>query len=155
MRLFYMGERLKDIYPHATKWEVVKYKLRMAFKRFMRLCVTALILYGVFIAGGHFNPTFETVEKFVEIDSHAPVMERIAKCESNNTHFKDGQVIFNANKNGSTDIGRYQINSIWNKKATELGFNLSNEEDNTKFAMYLYKNFGTEPWYSSVKCWNK
>lgn len=160
MRLFYMGERLKDIYPHATKWEVIKYKLRMAFKRFMRLCAIALILYGVFIAGGHFNPTFETVEKFVEIDSHAPVMERIAKCESDNSHYdKSGQVLVRGNSTTdrkSVDVGIYQINmKYWGVKATELKYDLFNEQDNKKFAYWVYKNYGTEPWVHSKSCWNK
>lgn len=152
-----MGERLKDIYPHATKWEMMKYKARMTFKRLVRLSVAGGLLYGAFIAGGMLNPitSYATIEKLVPVETVSPVLERIAKCESGNTHYKNGQVIFNSNKNGSVDIGKYQINSIWNSKATELGLDLSKEKDNEAFAMYLYKTHGTEPWYSSVKCWNK
>jgi hypothetical protein len=93
----------------------------------------------------------------VQVESKSAVMERIAKCESGNRHFDtNGQVVLNGNKDGSVDVGRYQINSaIWGKKATELGYNLTKEDDNTSFANWLYKNYGTEPWYPSKKCWNK
>ena len=152
-----MGERLKDVYPHATRWQVFKFKVRMLIKRLIRLSLAGGLLYGVFILGGMLNPvtTFATIEKLVPVETIPPVMERIAKCESSGTHFKDGQVIFNANTNKSVDIGKYQINSIWRKKATEMGLDLTKEKDNEEFAMYLYKTHGTEPWYSSKTCWHK
>lgn len=95
----------------------------------------------------------ETIE--VPVREVPPVMRRIAKCESGDTHYRNGQVIFNANSNGSIDRGRYQINSVWDKKATELGYDLANESDNEQFAMWLYENRGTADWYSSASCWNK
>lgn len=94
------------------------------------------------------------VIKEVPVSVIPPVMERIAKCESGGTHYKNGQVIFNANSN-TVDIGKYQINSIWNRKASEMKLDLTKEKDNEAFAMYLYQNFGTEPWYASKACWNK
>jgi hypothetical protein len=59
------------------------------------------------------------------------------------------------NTNKTVDIGRYQINTVWFAKATELGLDLTNEQDNYKMAVYIYTNFGTEPWVYSKKCWNK
>ena len=87
------------------------------------------------------------------IEADPPVLERIAKCESGASHVdKNGQVLINATR----DVGYYQINvAIHGKKATEMGLNLFIEEDNKKFAEYLYENFGTEPWVHSKKCWNK
>lgn len=161
MKLFYMGERLKDIYPHATKWEVMKYKARMAFKRLVRFSVAGGLLYGAFIAGGMLNPitSYATIEKLVPVETVSPVLERIAKCESDSNHFdKNGQVLVRGNNGDRTsvDVGRYQINmKHWGAKATELGFDLFNEEDNAKMAKWLYGQFGTEPWVHSKKCWNK
>lgn len=111
--------------------------------------------YGAMVYGGVKSPLVVHAEKIVEVEIEAPVMARIAKCESSGMHKRNGQVVFNANTNGSVDIGYYQINSIWSKKATELGYDLTNEADNKAFAMWLYKNFGTEPWYSTEKCWNR
>jgi hypothetical protein len=60
-----------------------------------------------------------------------------------------------ANTNKTVDIGRYQINSVWNKKASELGLDLTIEADNEKMAYWIYENRGTGDWYSSEKCWKK
>lgn len=131
-----------------------------------RKCVTIvgiIAIAGYIFAGGVFSakvtiePETLWAKEIIEvpIKTIPPVMQRIAQCESNNQHTRNGQVIFNANTNKTVDIGKYQINSIWSKQATDLKLNLSIEADNEAFAMYLYENYGTEPWYSSAKCWNK
>jgi hypothetical protein len=92
----------------------------------------------------------------VEAEEVTPaVMERIAECESGNSHYaKSGQIVTNGNTNGTVDIGKYQINLFyWGDKATELELDLTIEEDNEAFALYLYDLHGTEPWIWSKKCW--
>lgn len=92
-------------------------------------------------------------------EQEVPVLQRIADCESGNgkpgsgTHFKNGQVIISPNTNGTVDIGKYQINSTWDKQATKLGLDLTKEKDNYAMAKWLYENKGTGPWASSAKCW--
>ncbi|MFA5050989.1 MAG: hypothetical protein WC499_02640 [Patescibacteria group bacterium] len=114
-------------------------------------CLVIYLVLGVFIGGKLFP-----VEKIVEVESVAPVFARILECESSNRHFgTDGQVLININTNKTIDIGKYQINTIWGKEATRLGYNLYEEKDNKTFALYLFKNYGTEPWYSTKKCWGK
>ena len=97
------------------------------------------------------------IENTVVIESKelSPVLIRIAHCESNKKHFENGQVLVRANKNGTIDKGIFQINSVWDKQATKLGLNLMVEEDNIAFAKWLYKNRGTEEWYSSKRCWHR
>ena len=86
--------------------------------------------------------------------STTSVMQRIAQCESGNSQLdKNGQVVIHVNTDGSYDIGLYQINSIWEKQATKLGYDLSKESDNRAFANWLYTNKGTGAWSSSSKCW--
>jgi hypothetical protein len=103
----------------------------------------------------------ETVyaEKQVEVvvEADAPILAKIAKCESGNKHYdKNGQVLMRSNKNGSIDIGKYQINEkSWGKAASKLGFNLTDEKDNEAMAKYIYANRGTEDWYASKSCWMK
>jgi hypothetical protein len=145
-----------------TKWQRIVLKTRKIARRTIlagvALCSLGWIVYGSISYGlSHSETIFVKAEviKEVPVEIIPAVMSRIAKCESGNTHYKNGQVIVNVNKNGTYDQGKYQINSIWNKKATELGYNLSEEKDNEMFAMYLYKTHGTEPWYSSKNCWNK
>lgn len=121
------------------------------------VCAGWIFTAGIFTAKAGIAPETvwakETIE--VPIKEVPPVMRAIAKCESGNIHFKNGQVIFNANSNKTVDVGRYQINTVWNKKATELGLDITKEKDNEAMAMWIYENRGTEPWYSSKQCWNR
>jgi hypothetical protein len=114
--------------------------------------ITAIALFGAYS-----NPivSYAVQEKMIEVESQAPVMDRIARCESGNTHYaKNGQVLVMGNSNKSVDIGLYQINQkVWGSKATELGYNLFDEQDNKAMAYYIFKHHGTEPWYASSKCW--
>lgn len=90
-------------------------------------------------------------------------LERIADCESglrnlkgkpirgSATHYtKDGEVLMN----DSDDVGFFQINlHFWEKKAEELGLDLTTEKDNKKFGEWLYEEEGNKPWYLSKSCW--
>jgi hypothetical protein len=117
-----------------------------------------IILVGIIIGKVYFPETvIETKEVIVETKATYPVLLRIAKCESSNNHFdKNGQVLMVGNKNGSVDIGKYQINNrVWGKKAKEMNLDLTLEKDNEAFAMYLYTTLGTVPWIWSQKCWNR
>ena len=100
--------------------------------------------------------TYATIEKIVPDATIPPVLLRIAKCESGNTHFdKSGQVLTRANTNRTVDTGKYQINTVWHAKATALGLDITKESDNEKMAVYIFDNFGSQPWYASANCWNK
>jgi hypothetical protein len=95
-------------------------------------------------------------EVIVNQEINYPVLERIAECESGNTHYdKNGQVLMRGNTNKTVDVGVMQINSVWFAKATELGLDLTKESDNREFAKYLYTTRGTEDWVYSKKCWQK
>ena len=133
-----------------------KYYLLQSFK----VCIALWILMGVFHAGAKFIPqTPVYAEKIVEVTvkNKVPVMERIAKCESGGQHVdkKTGQVIMRSNTNKTVDVGKYQINSIWFKKAGELGLDITKEKDNEAFAYWLYENRGTQDWYASKDCWSR
>lgn len=131
----------------------------------MKLYKLVLVIIGVgliaYFGGAKLSSKVEykQVEKevVVEVPRNAPVLARIAQCESNKSHYgKNGQVLVVGNTNKSVDVGYYQINmQIWGAKATELKLNLMVEEDNKKFGEYLYATLGTEPWVWSKKCWNK
>jgi cell division protein YceG involved in septum cleavage len=127
-----------------------------------KIVLIVIVLVGVaYFVGAKVSSKVEykQVEKevVVEVPRNAPVLERIARCESNSSHLgKNGQVLVVGNTNKSVDVGYYQINmQIWGAKATELKLNLMVEADNKKFGEYLYATLGTEPWIWSKKCWNK
>jgi hypothetical protein len=137
-----------------------KNKVKSFFKKVLFWSVVILALAGTVQYFRWAYPTTITKEVIKEVlvnqEINYPVLDRIAKCESNDKHFgESGQVLMVGNTNKSVDVGRYQINTLWFKKANEMGLDLTKEKDNKAFAVYLYKTYGTEPWIHSKKCWNK
>jgi len=72
---------------------------------------------------------------------------RIAQCESGLNPLAHN----NRNKNGSTDGGLYQINSVHDKRLNELGLDKYDIEDNIAFARRLYEENGWKPWVCHKK----
>ncbi len=134
-------------------------KTKVFFRKLITYSFIAGLIWGAFQLGSNFygETVYAEKEVKVEVPVKAPVLERIAKCESGNKQFKsDGSLVINNNSNGSKDVGVFQINvNVWGLKAMELEYNLTKEKDNRAFAQYLYENFGTEPWVHSKSCWNK
>lgn len=158
VRLYINGERKKDIYPHATKWQIFKFKLRKFVINLIFWSFIISIIGGCFYLYYQAHPAiiYTQAEIIKEVPLKSNVMDRIAKCESPTGHYVNGQVSLNANTDHSVDIGKYQINNrAWSKKATEMGLNLMIEKDNEEMAQYIYANYGTQPWYSSAKCWQR
>lgn len=152
----------RDEVGRFTNGKSMRQKIGMYTKYYLlqsaKVMIIAWMVVGGLKVGQHYStPVYADREVIKEITKEAPVLARIARCESGNKHVgSNGQVILNANNNGSVDIGVMQINErIWGKKATELGLNLWVEKDNRAFAQYLYENFGSEPWIWSKGCWNK
>lgn len=120
IKVMWNGKHLRDIYPHATKWQVFKFKL----KRFIRKCLiltgATAIIFVAFVLGGMFDKSviYEKVEAIKEVEKVPPVLDRIIKCESGNHHFdSNGQVLMRSNTNKTVDVGVAQINTVWFKKA--------------------------------------
>jgi hypothetical protein len=146
-----------------TKWQIIKIKTKIFMKKI--LFWTLVVLIGISI-GQYFKwayPTIITKEVIKEImvnqEVNYPVLDRIAKCESGNSHYdKNGQVLVRGNTNGrsSVDIGVFQVNAMYHgAKATEMGLDLTKEADNRAYAKFLYQTRGTVDWKASESCWNK
>jgi hypothetical protein len=145
-----------------TRMQLIKYRIIKTVKKSLLASLILviggwLITAGILVAKATIEPEVAYAERIVEVPVKEipPIMKKIAKCESNDTHFKNGQVLMVSNTNKSVDIGRYQINTIHAQTASKLGLDLTLEKDNETFAMHLYETQGTEPWYSSRHCWNK
>ena len=84
-----------------------------------------------------------------------PVFARIAYCESRDRQFDEDGAVVRGEVN-RYDMGRYQINSLhWADEAKKMGYDIATEDGNEAMALYLYKKFGTKPWRSSQKCWDR
>lgn len=153
---------------HRTFWGRVWYKTKMTTKWILKWCAIGAVGYGIYVFGGLMDKTiqYETVEAKVEVETPAPVMDKIADCETGerlpngkakpgtSKHYgKSGQVLMTGNNNKSVDVGRYAINSVWFKQATELDLDLTDEDDNRSMAYWIYKNRGTGDWSASASCW--
>ncbi len=172
VRVYRYGKRQKDMYPYHNWLQRVWFRIVLFLKRLLVLSFLGGIVYLVAVGYNYANPKYVEVVKAQEVvkDPEYPVIERIAQAESHNSHYctdelisakmcrksEKGQVLVRANndKNKTVDVGRYQINVYyWGAKATELGYNIFDEEDNQKMAIWLFKNYGTEPWNSSKSNW--
>lgn len=133
-------------------------------KRWFKIGVITLFIAGLLGAGYQIFEVVNGLSKTeyvraevqvpVEVKGKVPVMERIAKCESGGKHYgESGQVLMVSNTNKTVDVGKFQINTVWFKKAKELGLDVTKEEDNEKMAYWIYENRGTEDWYASRECW--
>lgn len=134
----------------------IKYALRWLFIRFAVAGSIAALMMIAFVYGQlQSERTISAVNTVATKEGLAPVMERIFKAESGGHHYaKNGQVLMHINENGTVDIGIAQINlQVWGATATKLGYDLTKEADNKKFAIWLYLNHGTAPWDSSGKNW--
>jgi hypothetical protein len=150
--------------PMGT-YKVKMYRVFESFEDFLRkvmkitnvsLAITlfALGLYVLGVASSAAQVIYARTEIQVPDKTIPPILVKIAHCESGNSQVdKNGQVLINATK----DMGKYQINvPIWGKKASEMGLNLAVEQDNEKFAVWLFENYGSTPWDASRKvCWNR
>ncbi len=85
--------------------------------------------------------------------SDAPIMHKIAYCESRNRQFNpDGSVIRGVVN--SRDVGIFQINEKYHlSDSQKMGLNIHTVEGNLEYAKYLYEKQGTRPWNSSKPCW--
>lgn len=129
-------------------WKSIKW----FFKKVLMLGFIVGAVYVAFLVGVNKPPVIKEVVADTGIP---PILTRIAKCESPTGHFKNGKVVFSRNTNGTTDIGKFQINTIWLPQAAELGLNLAIENDNEAMAEWIYANRGTGDWSSSANCWRK
>jgi hypothetical protein len=83
----------------------------------------------------------------------APIMQKIAYCESRNRQFgKDGS-IFRGVVN-PRDVGVFQVNEKYHlSDSKKMGIDIYTVEGNLEYARHLYESQGTQPWSSSRPCW--
>ncbi len=133
MKIFYNGKEIQRTYKGTFKASFSA-KLRKAWKYTK---IGSVVLAGnavivLVVASQLATSTITYAESQPQvIEAKSPVLDRIADCESGNgtkgsaTQLKNGQVLISLNTNGTYDQGKYQINSIHNKEASSLGFNLA------------------------------
>lgn len=170
LKMFWHGAPYEYLYPTHSWFNKLVYKLRKFIRKTLILSFigSSLSLSGFLGAlfFSHSDVAYaapETIIKTVEAD--APILERIADCESGingkpgtgRQFLPSGSIVTNSNTNGTTDVGKYQINMSKEHiiEMAKLGFNPFSLEGNTAYAKFLYANRGTGDWSSSAACWRK
>lgn len=97
-----------------------------------------------------------TREKVKEYFDDAPIMYQVARCESTWRQYdqKTGKVL--RGNVDANDVGVMQINERYHLDQSEsLGYDIHTLEGNMKYARYLYRNQGLQPWSASKPCWSR
>ena len=142
-----------------TKWQVFKFRAIRRAKR-VTLVLGAFCLLGwAYYFGSMFAPVkVMAVDKevYVTASSTMPAMlMKICRAESGGKQFKaDGHVL--RGKITPSDIGFCQINeTYWNDKARDMGIDIYTEQGNKDMAIYIFNNYGEQPWSASKDTWSK
>lgn len=150
----------KYMYLNDTPKDILKYKLHQFKNLTLRTLTIGFVGYTVFTMGQSIPSTkhianADTNHQITVIDKTLPlILQKICTAESPTGHHKaNGTVAHYVNTNKTIDIGKCQINSIWEAKAVELGYNIYTEQGNEDMALYIFNNYGSEPWYSSKTKW--
>lgn len=116
------GKKLCQVYPHATKFEVFKFKFKRFFRRLFWILLTLAILFGIFKAGSYYNPAmiYQVSEREVVVDNLTGKIDElkenlvtdIMKCESAGYTEDDGIIIFDSNKKASIGVYQFQIDTV-------------------------------------------
>ena len=100
------------------------------------------------------------IDPVVEAKVHSyfankPAMIRVSYCESKWRQFrKDGRLL--RGETTPADVGAFQINEYYHGAAAKrMGIDLHTLEGNMKFADYLYRTQGLQPWSASRRCWGR
>jgi hypothetical protein len=176
VKVWHMGGRLRDrVGRYAVEKAEQGFSLAQRIEKwlyavakrwlFYPFVMASVLLVALYVTGGYAlgkyaeakAPKIQTTERVLVVkDETLPkILVKIAECESGNKHFNsDGTVIVGRKNN--EDRGRFQVNRIvWGKKAKELGYNIDTEIGNQNMAVWIFENFGSEPWVYSKSCWGK
>jgi hypothetical protein len=101
-------------------------------------------------------PAAQTVRQYVtDYFADAPIMARIAECESHFRQFNGDGGVYRGKENNK-DVGVMQVNEFYHLDTSKkMGINIYTLDGNLAYARYLYENEGTTPWASSQACWGK
>jgi len=102
------------------------------------------------------------VEKIEEKETLHPSLKKVCSCESTGRpdkepqHYENDGVTVRYGRINPLDKGLCQINLFYHEEtATKMGLDLLKEEDNIKYANYLYEKEGLTPWRYSSSCWGE
>ena len=177
--VFFMGKKMCEIYPYASKWQVLKFKVRKFFRKVIIASFCIGVVYGAFKIGSVVSADTVTyaTQEVVKSDNSLKakietlkwqIIDTLQSCESGELGDDYGLVTFDPDKSGKTaNIASYGLLQF--KKPTVIqyvkqlrGKDISgkeaillalNEKEATQLAYEIIFQVkgGVENWYTCAK----
>lgn len=137
IKKFWQGKELYEVYPYATRFQVIKYRIRHAIWVMTRTAsVIALVFasyWAVFFSGKTLFPNVVYAERQVMNDSldkrigelQDDVLTTLEKCESAGHKETDGIIVFDANNRASIGTFQFQKATVQHYYKTLYGQSLT------------------------------
>ena len=139
----------------VTRFQVIRYKaIKLAKRTLIVGSILSAMGWSAYTAASYFPQTvYADHDVIVNVQPFPAMLTRICKAESGLRQFNaKGDVL--RGKVEPSDIGYCQINeTIWNDKARKMGIDIYTEQGNKDMALYIFNNYGTDPWNSSKQSW--
>lgn len=137
-----MGQRLCDIYPHATRFQVFKYKVRNAFRKFTIAVMFCGLIFGTFMLGSYFSPRTILAENVISVvtattteslpskiaELKRDVIAKLSGCESAGFSEDDGILVFDTNNKASIGVLQFQKTTVIHYYKTLYGKDITAKE---------------------------
>ncbi len=180
LKVFWNGKRLKDIYPHATRFQVLKYKTKRVARKIFLLSAFFTILYTAFFLGSKLNPAtiYTKAEVIREIDSLSTkieqlkeeVLDLVKQGESQNKDEDYALITFDPHKTNNkveiASVGSYQYKiptvifyykKLYNQDITRKQAVLIALDDNKARSLtkdIIFKENGVRNWFNTKNKYN-
>jgi hypothetical protein len=126
LKVYWNGELMSHIYPHATKFQVFKYRAGRFIARIVKLTLLTsaglAIIMGAFVIGKTLYPKTIYAEKavVVEVDNLSGRVEQLKNetlaqlkvCETGSKTEAHGVITFDSNKKASIGLYQFQVATV-------------------------------------------
>lgn len=161
IKVSWNGKRLKDVYPYATKWQVVKYRVKRLVRKCLIVSLGMAIVYGAFLVGQASRP----IEIKAEQDTlglkvnelKGALLDQLKACENG----EGAVIVFDSNKKASVGSYQFQIDTVKHYYKAFYGQELSTKEavllalDDEKArdlaSKIIFEKNGLNNWYNCSK----
>ncbi len=127
IKVFFNGKPMRDVYPHATRFQVFKYRVRVFFRKL----VINTTIAAIFISVGYLAHTDTThfvqaeaqdtlSEKTLELENE--LLDTLTACENK----ANTPIVFDSNAKASVGNFQFQVatvqhfyQTLYNKKITQ------------------------------------
>ena len=122
LKVTWNGKKMCEVYPHATRWQVLKFKVARFMRKLGWCFVSVGFLWLVYLAGTFFGATERILflDREVKVDTLSTkvrelkeeVLDGLKACESGGAEESAGLIIYDSNKVASIGSYQFQVKTI-------------------------------------------